>query len=86
MFPVDVNTADREALLRVPGLGVKSVERMLTVRRHRMLRMEDLARLRVSLAKVSPFVVALDHRPAQELDSARLSQRLAPKPRQLALL
>ncbi len=86
MFPVDVNTADRETLLRVPGLGVKSVDRILQVRRHRSLRMEDLARLRLSLAKISPFVVALDHRPAQELDSARLSQRLAPKPKQLALL
>jgi predicted DNA-binding helix-hairpin-helix protein len=86
MFPVDVNTADREALLRVPGLGVKSVDRILQVRRHRSLRMEDLARLRLSLAKIAPFVTALDHRPAQELDSARLSAKLAPKPKQLALL
>ena len=34
-FPVDVNTADREMLLRVPGLGVKSVDRMISVRRYR---------------------------------------------------
>ena len=86
MFPVDVNLADREALLRVPGLGVKSVNRILSVRRLRRLRMADLAMLRVSLAKVAPFVVTLDHRPASEPDSPALSARLAPKPRQLALL
>ena len=34
-FPVDVNTAPREMLLRVPGLGVKSVDRMISVRRYR---------------------------------------------------
>jgi len=86
LFPVDVNSAPREMLLRVPGLGVKSVDRILQVRRHRRLRMEDLARLKLSLAKIAPFVVALDHRPAGDPDSARLSQRLAAKPRQLALL
>src|SRR5690606_26955123 len=46
-FPVDVNRADRELLLRVPGLGVRNVERMLDLRRHRRLRYEDLVRLRV---------------------------------------
>ena len=86
MFPVDINRADRETLLRIPGLGVKSVDRILLARRHRQLRMDDLARLRVSLAKVAPFLVAVDHRPMQELDSARLSLKLAPKPKQLALL
>jgi putative DNA modification/repair radical SAM protein len=85
-FPIDINQADREALLRVPGLGVKSVDRILVVRRQRKLRMDDLARLRISLAKVAPFVIALDHRPARELDSARLSLKLAAKPKQLALL
>lgn len=84
-FPVDVNTAAREALLRVPGLGVRSVQRILQARRHRRLRLEDLARLRLSLAKVSPFVVTADHVP-RLVDSnslpATLPQRRA---RQLTL-
>ncbi len=70
-FPVDVNTAGREALLRVPGLGVRSVERILVARRHSRLRLDDLARLRLSLAKVQPFVVAADHVP-RVTDSVRL--------------
>ena len=45
-FPVDLNRADREMLLRVPGLGAKTVERVVAARRHRTLRLEDLARLR----------------------------------------
>ena len=54
-------------------------------RRHRRLRMDDLARLRLTLSKVAPFVVAADHRPGGLLDSARLGQRLAPKPAQMQL-
>ncbi len=82
-FPVDVNTATREQLLRVPGMGVKSVDKLLQARRHRRLRMDDLARLRVPMDKVAPFVTALDYQPGGLLDSARLAQRLVPKATQL---
>lgn len=67
-FPVDINTADRERLLRVPGLGVRSVERILAVRRHRRLRLADVGRLAASLRKVRPFIATLDHQPGRELD------------------
>ena len=75
-FPVDVNRATREELLRVPGLGVKSVDRIIQARKHRNLRMGDLARLRLSLAKVGPWVVTPDHR-ARGLDDAALPLRAA---------
>ena len=78
-FPVDLNRADREMLLRVPGLGAKTVERVVAARRHRTLRLEDLARLRVSLRKVAPFLAAPGHRPrAGLLDRADLRALLAP--------
>jgi putative DNA modification/repair radical SAM protein len=63
-FPVDVNHAAKEVLLRVPGLGVRSVGRILSARRHGMLRMADLRRLRLPLGKLAPFIVLPDHRPA----------------------
>jgi putative DNA modification/repair radical SAM protein len=85
LFPVDVNAAPREMLLRIPGVGVKSVNAILRARRHRRLRMDDLARLRLPLAKISAFVVALDHQPGATLDSARLKQRLVPKAAQTEL-
>lgn len=85
-FPLDLQKAPRERLLRVPGLGVKNVDRLLSIRRHTLIRLEDLARLRVSLDKVRPFVITTDHNPARYLlDSDRLLARLAPKPVQLEL-
>ena len=84
-FPVDVNTGNRDALLRVPGLGVKTVDRLIRARRHRRLQLDDLARLRVPLAKVAPFVVAEGHTPGMALDSTRLQARLVPKPAQAEL-
>jgi predicted DNA-binding helix-hairpin-helix protein len=77
-FPVDVNTAERELLLRVPGLGQRSVERMLKVRRHRTLRLDDLARLAASLRKVLPFVATADHRPTRLLEHADLRGLMRP--------
>ena len=62
-FPVDVNRAPREMLLRVPGLGVKAVDRLLLARRVRRLRADDLKRLHVPHRRVLPFVVLADHRP-----------------------
>ena len=86
LFPVDVNTASREMLLRIPGMGVKSADRAIQVRRHRRLRMDDLARLRLPVAKLAPFVVAADHHPGATLDSKHLAARLAPKAEQLQLI
>ncbi|MEO7057422.1 MAG: hypothetical protein ABI281_02455, partial [Caldimonas sp.] len=79
-FPVDVNRAPKEMLLRVPGLGVKAVSRMLQARRVRRLRAADLDRLHVPLAKVLPFVELADHRPGRALSSEDLRDRLAPRP------
>jgi putative DNA modification/repair radical SAM protein len=84
-FPVDINRAPREALLRVPGLGVKAVNAILTSRRWRRLRLADVARLTVSVAKVRPFIVAEDWRPVVLADKAELKPLVAPKPDQLEL-
>ena len=85
-FPVDVNTAPRELLLRVPGLGTRNVERIIASRRFRRLRVEDLTRLRLPMKKLLPFVQVLDHHPRAALDdTAKLRGMLAPKPRQMGL-
>ncbi|MBJ7483264.1 putative DNA modification/repair radical SAM protein [Brevundimonas sp.] len=86
-FPVDVNIADREMLLRVPGLGVKSIDRMMRVRRYRTLRLEDVARLCRGIDKVRPWITALDWSPGGLTDAADLRARLVrePEPVQLTL-
>jgi putative DNA modification/repair radical SAM protein len=84
-FPVDVNRAPREMLLRIPGLGVKAVNRIIASRRWRKLSLEDVARLTLSIAKVRPFIIAEGWRPTLLTDRADLRQRLKPKAQQLEL-
>ncbi|MBN1437056.1 MAG: radical SAM protein [Sedimentisphaerales bacterium] len=57
LFPIDLNTADREMLLRVPGLGPIAVRRILKLRRQQRIRqLEDLKSLRIHLPTVAPYV------------------------------
>ncbi|WP_017664058.1 putative DNA modification/repair radical SAM protein [Porphyrobacter sp. AAP82] len=84
-FPVDVNRAPREMLLRVPGLGTKAVARILASRRHRTLRLDDVARLTASVAKVRPFICTVDWRPTFLTDRADLRGLLVTKSEQLEL-
>ncbi|MEP5008447.1 putative DNA modification/repair radical SAM protein, partial [Roseobacter sp.] len=84
-FPVDVNRASRELLLRVPGFGVKTVKRILGTRRHRRIRYEDLIRIGASVKKAQSFIVADGWTPGALTDSANLRARFAPPPEQLSL-
>jgi putative DNA modification/repair radical SAM protein len=84
-FPVDLNSAPKELLLRVPGLGLKSVARVLQARRVRRLRAADLERMHLPLGKLLPFVIVADHRPGRDIDAARLVRQLAPPPLQESL-
>jgi putative DNA modification/repair radical SAM protein len=77
-FPVDVNRSPREALLRVPGLGVKAVDRILAARRLRCLRLDDLGRLTVSVKKIRPFLIAADWRPVALADAVLTGRRVEP--------
>jgi len=79
-YPVDVNLASREALLRIPGIGFRNANRILQARRHTRLRLVDLKRLRVALNRARPFLIAADHHPdADLLDSPRLREHLHPR-------
>ncbi len=84
-FPVDVNSADRELLLRVPGLGSRAVDKILTCRRQTRLRWDDVARLSGGLRRARAFLVTADHHPARLIDRADLRARLTPPARQLSL-
>ncbi|HZA95801.1 MAG TPA: putative DNA modification/repair radical SAM protein [Burkholderiaceae bacterium] len=65
-FPLDVNRAPREALLRVPGFGRRTVDRIVRARRFRAIRTDDLKRLGVSAVKAKPFIVLPDFRPRDD--------------------
>ena len=66
--PVEINQADRETLLRVPGIGVKSADRILTARRQGTLRdLSHLRQLHIAVKRVAPFVLLDGKRPAHQL-------------------
>lgn len=85
IFPLDINRADKALLLRVPGLGPKSVQKIIRARRHGHLTLEDLARLTRSVKKLRPFVVARGWSPGGMIDAQNLRAQFIPEPQQLSL-
>jgi putative DNA modification/repair radical SAM protein len=82
-FPVDVNTAAHEELLRVPGLGVRVVKRILSSRRQRRLHWADLKSLGATLKRARHFIVAADYSPyTGECSSDRLAKQMTPASQQ----
>ena len=85
VFPVDVNTAPREQLLRIPGLGVKSVDKILRVRRLSTLRFGDMLKLTKSVKTMQSFMAAADWHPGRTLDQANAATFVPAEQKQLAL-
>jgi putative DNA modification/repair radical SAM protein len=94
LFPVELNRAAREMLLRVPGLGLRNVERILKARQVKAIRTDDLARMRLPMRRLRPFVTVADATPGALLDRLDLRSLVLPgtafaaqaAPRQLVLL
>lgn len=85
-FPVNVNTASREQLLRVPGFGVRNVERILQMRPFHKISLLDLGKLRVPLKRARYFVITSDHNPdVMLLDAQALKDKISPEQTQLSL-
>ena len=85
-FPVDVNSATEEALLRVPGLGMRSVKKIIKIRRFHKFRLEDLGRLRAAVSRLKFFVITSDSNPnVWQLDSKRLPRLVKASSPQLSL-
>lgn len=83
-FPVDIQTADREMLLRTPGLGAKAVERILAARKLARLTLADLKRVGAVTKRAKAFVVAADWTPGALADRDSLKAALV-QPQQLSL-
>ncbi|ACL76075.1 putative DNA modification/repair radical SAM protein [Ruminiclostridium cellulolyticum] len=59
LFPVEVNTAEYEMLLRVPGIGVKSAQRIITARRVGRLNFDNLKKIGVILKRAGHFLTCV---------------------------
>ncbi len=67
-FPVEVNHAEREVLLRIPGIGPRSASRILSVRRSQPIRdLETLRRLGAATQRAAPFVLLAGRQPPVQL-------------------
>ena len=55
-FPMEINNASKEELLRIPGIGMRSVIKILKARRFKKLDLEDLKRLKISIKKAQYFI------------------------------
>jgi putative DNA modification/repair radical SAM protein len=86
LFPLDVNRASRELLLRVPGFGARTVDRIIASRRLRSLRYEDLTRIGARMKNARFFISLPGWSPGRLTDSANLRARFLPPPEQLRLL
>ncbi len=56
LFPVEINRAPLEMLLRVPGIGAKNAHKILEARRYTKLSFEDLTKMRVALKRAKHFI------------------------------
>ena len=85
-FPLDLNRADVSMIMRVPGIGLRSAQRIVDLRRLRRVRYEDLTRLRCSMKKVAPFIITADYKPAGDgAPSEALRRAMADAPQQMNL-
>ena len=83
-FPVDVNKAPKEILLRVPGVGACNVQRILSIRRLHALTMADLSKLKVAINRARHFMITADSMPPM-LDSAMLGKAFEGRASQMSL-
>ena len=56
LFPIEINTAPPETLVRVPGIGFRSANKIVSARRYGKLSFDDLKKMRVVLKRAAHFI------------------------------
>ena len=64
LFPIEINTASKEELIRIPGIGIRGAHKILRARRFQRLTFEDLSKLKISLKRARYFITC--HREFQK--------------------
>ncbi len=81
LFPVNINRAPYEMLLRIPGIGVTGARKIRSARRYGPLTLADLKKMRIVLKRAIYFIETADHNLyTRYLDSQNLSAYLEDKP------
>ena len=63
VFPIDINKASIESIIRVPGIGMRNAQKIISARRFKALRFDDLKKMKISLNKAKFFIVTKDFNP-----------------------
>lgn len=71
LFPIEINTAPSEMLLRIPGVGLRSAERIAKARMYNRLTFEDLKKMRVVLKRAVHFITVNGQYRGSNLESSR---------------
>jgi predicted DNA-binding helix-hairpin-helix protein len=67
--PIEINRADRQELLRIPGIGIKGANAILEARRVQMLNdLSSLFKLGIQTKRAAPFILLDGKRPNYQLD------------------
>lgn len=83
LFPLEINRASYEELLRVPGIGVRSAQRIIQARRQGHLGIDDLTRLGIVMKRARYFITARGQYVGESgLESSSLRSRLVDAPKQ----
>ncbi|MBQ7573498.1 MAG: putative DNA modification/repair radical SAM protein [Clostridia bacterium] len=61
LFPVEINKAPYEVILRIPGIGVRSAKKIIRARRYSKLSFSDLKRMRISMKRARYFITCNGH-------------------------
>jgi putative DNA modification/repair radical SAM protein len=75
-FPVDINTADYEMILRIPGIGVQSANKIVSTRRFRKLGWEELRKLGVASSRAKHFAICNASTQHKDVDEQKLRQQI----------
>ncbi len=62
-FPVDINTASYNMILRVPGIGVRAAAKIVKARKFGKLRTDQLKKMGISMLKTKYFIRCIDSPP-----------------------
>lgn len=75
-FPIDINRADYEMILRVPGIGVQSALRIVQGRRYSKLGWDQLKQMGIAVSRAKHFIVCTSKEHPRDVNEAALRQQI----------
>jgi putative DNA modification/repair radical SAM protein len=76
LFPVDINKADLSTIIRIPGIGIKSANKIVAARRFGKISLSHLKKFGIAFNKAVHFIVSSDHFIAKDILPAQLKERI----------